>query len=95
MYPTILDLKTGERHLCKDRPWDCSVFWWTDGNGACDCNRALAIKKRTEWPEYAKQFSEGICLGCKRFLIVDVHGDLEGQSKESIIAEANAGYISQ
>lgn len=23
---------------------DCPEFWWTEGNGGCDCNRALFFK---------------------------------------------------
>lgn len=29
-----------ETHLTD---WDGTEFWWTDGNGACDCNRETAF----------------------------------------------------
>lgn len=30
----------GETHLTD---WDATEFWWSDGNGACDCNRETAF----------------------------------------------------
>lgn len=37
--PTFKDLVTGETHRATDEP-DWGIFWWTEGNGSCDCNRA-------------------------------------------------------
>lgn len=34
----FLDTKTGET-AWSDYPF--SVWWWSEGNGACDCNRAI------------------------------------------------------
>jgi len=38
----MTDVKTGESKLIKfDLDWnDGSKFWWSEGNFACDCNRA-------------------------------------------------------
>lgn len=35
--------ETNEVVFCpQDIKWhDCSLFWWTEGNGGCDCNRVL------------------------------------------------------
>jgi hypothetical protein len=39
-----LDTVTGERAVVREQGHDdegiFSDFWWSDGNGACDCNRA-------------------------------------------------------
>ena len=29
----------------KDGPWELSVYWWEEGGGSCDCNRALAFSR--------------------------------------------------
>lgn len=41
MHTTLLDTITGQQIEAPD--WSSCVFWWTEGNGACDCNRALAM----------------------------------------------------
>jgi len=75
-----------------------SVYWWTEGNGSCDCNRAIALNKHTEM--YYRQRAQNpelkpwqqVCLGCNRFIAIDVKGDLEGYTKEEIIAAMNSEY---
>lgn len=89
MYPTLLDTKTGKTVTAKDM--DSSLFWWIDGNGSCDCNRAIAFGDDVE-EEMTAGFGEGCCFGCSRIIAVDVHGDLEGVSKEQIIKEMNDEY---
>jgi len=42
---TIRDNTTGETRVC---PMECewhehSVFWWTEGNFSCDCNRRIVF----------------------------------------------------
>lgn len=42
------DLKTGEikSYIDKNKDWegeDGLEFWWTEGNGSCDCNRGLMV----------------------------------------------------
>lgn len=69
MIPTFLDLRTGKTA----KGDDMSVFWWTEGNGACDCNRLLAFGLR-----HLDVGEVGFCLGWKRFIAIDVEGDLEG-----------------
>lgn len=35
MIPTFFDLRTGKTA----KGDNMSFFWWTEGNGSCDCNR--------------------------------------------------------
>lgn len=92
--PTLKDLITG---IVK-KAYDASVFWWTEGNGSCDCNRSIVFGKheemtaaqRVEHPELERH--QGYCFGCKRFIAIDVDGDLEGLSKEKALQELNRGY---
>jgi hypothetical protein len=89
MYPTLLDTKTGKKVDAKE--FDSSFFWWADGNGSCDCNRAIAMGDDVD-DEMTSQFGEGVCFGCTRIIAVDVHGDLEGLSKAEVLAEMNSEY---
>ena len=99
MKVTLLDTKTGERRDCSD--WhdgaEFGVYWWSEGNGSCDCNRALAFDL-TEDEDYQEEqrlalgLERNTCLGAERWLIVDVHGDLEGQTRDQVLAEANGDY---
>jgi hypothetical protein len=90
MYVTVLDTQTGET---KESTYDATLFWWSDGNGGCDCNRGLL------WGEEltAKQHKltgvpEGHCLGSKRFLVVSAKGDLEGLTVKEAVAVINGDY---
>lgn len=87
MYPTIIDVQTQERKVLADH--DAPVFWWTEGNGACDCNRALAMGHEELENKVGDQ---DVCLGRSRFIAVDVHGDLEGRDKADILRQLNDGY---
>jgi hypothetical protein len=90
MIPTFLDLRTGNTA----KGSDMSVFWWTEGNGACDCNRAIAfgVGVGSVAEELAAQHP-GICYGCKRFVAIDVEGSLEdAPSKEHVLACMNSEY---
>lgn len=50
----------GKEYLIEDSDftfvfWDSEIddwnwYWWTDGNGACDCNRSLEINRH--FPEF-------------------------------------------
>lgn len=62
----ILDIRTGNT-LVDDR---FSHYWWYEGNGSCDCNRSLFMKQAgIDVPPYEEY--EGICSGCRYFLIVE------------------------
>lgn len=58
---TILDIKTGQTKECHG--W--TELWWTEGNGSCDCNRAIFM---------GHHHLGGVCLGCNRYLIIKVNG---------------------
>jgi hypothetical protein len=67
----VLDTKSGQ--TITDRRFD--EWWWAEGNGSCDCNRATLFG--LEHPD------DGCCLGCKRFLIVSVDGKPSGPDLNS------------
>lgn len=96
MIPTFFDLRTGK---AAKSPFDNSEFWWTEGNGACDCNRhqgfpgvgeEMDAKQHAEKPELLPH--QSWCFGCKRFIAIDIEGDLEGHTKERLLVWMNAGY---
>ena len=91
MKVTLLDTKTGRRHYCDK--WDFPVRWWTAGNGSCDCNRAIASGGRDleDAQRKALGIAWGLCIGAKRWLIVDVT-DTEGETREQVLADANSDY---
>lgn len=43
---TIRDAKTGETRVCRmdDLEWN-GLFWWKEGNAACDCNRGMFFEQ--------------------------------------------------
>lgn len=94
IYPTLLDTETGEtRGASQFKGW----FWWAEGNGSCDCNRAIIFDKEDEMearfpPPDGVPDDCGVCFGCTRFIAVDVHGDLEGMSKAQILEDMNSEY---
>ena len=69
---TILDTATGE--LVEDSKW--TYFWWSEGNGACDCNRELLFDRPFD--------VNANCLGCKRYLII--------KTSEGSLLDLNDGY---
>jgi len=60
---TVLDTVTGRTATDSN----CCKWWWTDGNGSCDCNREALFDEDTP--------CDG-CLGCHRYLIVAASGGL-------------------
>jgi hypothetical protein len=55
----IVRVADGEERVYKDTsPWvppdetgSGSIWWWTEGNGGCDCNRALFFARAGSEPE--------------------------------------------
>jgi hypothetical protein len=94
MIPTFLDLRTGKTA----KGCEASHYWWTEGNGSCDCSRAIAFDLHAE----DLGLKEGVCFGCRRFIAIDVEGDLrsydyEGNdpqpnTKEQVLAAMNSEY---
>lgn len=42
----IRNNETREIRMCvQDLDWNDDVFWWTEGNMSCDCNRALTFAR--------------------------------------------------
>jgi hypothetical protein len=92
MYPTFLDIDTGREFNAKQ--FDLPVHWWTEGNGSCDCNRAIAAGD-SAYEELEALHGPHACFGMRRFLAIDVHGDLEGYSKEDVINMMNEEYATK
>ena len=92
MIPTILDTATGEKRKGEDR----SAYFWAEGNGSCDCDRATYFGEEIEDELDNKMMAENpslktwqsVCYGCERFLIISVDGDTE----QYAIGEFNSGY---
>lgn len=74
---TLLDTVTMQR-VVRD---DWTHWWWSEGNGSCDCNRSIAFD--VEDPNEDENGCS-FCMGCKRFLIVE--------TSTNDIAEFNHGY---
>lgn len=62
----VRDTWTGD--VATDDRWD--ALWWMEGNGSCDCNRALLFGH--------PNVREGYCDGCVRYWIVSVTPMPEG-----------------
>ena len=100
MIPTFLDLRTGKTA----QGHDMSVFWWAEGNGACDCNRACAFpdaaaemreQQHRDKPELKAH--QGLCYGYKRFIAIDVEGggwreNSDGLTTEQVLIAMNSEY---
>ena len=56
---TLLDTQTGERADADHG----SLWYWTEGNGSCDCNRELVFGHG--------DVGSSTCLGGRRYLVVD------------------------
>jgi hypothetical protein len=87
---------TGKTHVAED---GFSVFWWTEGNGSCDCNRAIHFEGVDDEMNAQQHIDkpglephQSLCYGCKRFIAIDVGGALEGLSKQQILSEMNSEY---
>lgn len=99
MIPTFLDLKTGKTAKGDDQ----SFYWWTEGNGSCDCSRVIAFEEKDVEEIYTSGGYQDTCLGCRRFLAIDVEGELnsydhEGKNpqpvtKEPVLKAMNSEYL--
>lgn len=77
---TFIDRETGAMATSTE---PMSEFWWTEGNGSCDCNRAYVFGVEDD------------VMKCqsKRFLAVDVEGDLGEMTKVEMLAAMNGDYV--
>jgi len=79
---TILDTEDGQtvEHSGMD------YFWWTEGNGSCDCNREIFSGKLDE------ENDTNMCKNCERFLIVGVKNLPEEYDEGVAVREMNDEY---
>lgn len=95
--PTFFDLRTGKT---AKSTFDNSEYWWTEGNGSCDCNRMRAfgdaLLEQLECEQHKAKPEllpwQSVCFGCKRFIAIDIEGDLEGFTKEQLLVAMNSEY---
>lgn len=66
---TIFDRETNWTHLYTGEYCNQEEYWWKEGNGSCDCNRAIFAGVETS------VLGSSICKGCKRFIITRVDGE--------------------
>ena len=101
MIPTLFDLRTGKTAKGDDQ----SVYWWTEGNGSCDCNRMIHFDEATQEEMHTAQAlahqelqpHQSVCFGCKRFIAIDVEEtdtdrNEEAHTKEQVLVAMNAEY---
>lgn len=82
----IVDTQTGERRRSfQNVDWgddEGSLFWWTEGNMSCDCNRGDAFKREREEPD-----KESTCnVGPNRYRVT--HAELSDGRRVVIDGEA-------
>lgn len=98
MWVTLMDYETGEVKDIPNEDW--SAFWWTEENGSCDCNRSSMfdedIASAMEDAQAAEHSElkpwQAYCHGVHRFIVVDIHGDFEGESYDKLLARMNSDY---
>lgn len=89
-YPKFIDTKTGVTRMAN---YPFSLYWWSYGNGSCDCNRAPLFDMEDDL-QMDLGTDDNTCFGCTRFIAIDVFGDLEGMSKQEALAAINDEYPS-
>jgi hypothetical protein len=82
LVPTLRDLETGETAKAEH---DASLYWWSEGNGGCDCNRSGAFGGDDN-------DDEAVCCGSHRYIVIDVEGDITDEEKPAAIARMNESY---
>lgn len=87
MQVTLLDTETGKTKVISDP--ELSYWYWSEGNGSCDCNRAMFLGIDKEIGETAKP---GCCYGSTRVLVVDVTGYIEGATRMEALRDFNSDY---
>lgn len=90
MHVTLLDTSTGETRESSFS--DRSPQWWIEGGGSCDCNREIAMYGLRYDSSELNRRTLNRCVGCSRYLVVDIGGDLEGYSRKEIFEEINSDY---
>jgi hypothetical protein len=81
--PMFLDIVTGKTVAVDQYMSGFDLWWWSEGNGSCDCNRELLFKPDAE--------CDGVCLGAHRYVAVDV--DIaDADAKADAIELMNSSY---
>ena len=97
MNVTILDTVTDQKaESYQTRFKDCDAWWWTEGNGGCDCNRAMMFPDEIDDAMDAQMRKENpgledhqsYCYGEKRFIVISVEPMPEGYT----LLDFNDGY---
>lgn len=83
--PTFLDLVTGRTVTADEHMSGFTLYWWADGNGSCDCNRAIL---------FDDEGSDGVCCGSKRYVAVDVDID-DADEKADALDWMNSSYADE
>jgi hypothetical protein len=86
MKVTILDTQTGKTVTCENR----DLYYWQDGDGSCDCNRALAFSQMIfNEQQNSMGLLDGICLGTTRFLITNPVTGMNSDYPSSLLDSMN------
>lgn len=94
LVPTFRDLVSGKTAKAQHA---ASLFWWSEGNGGCDCNRESAFPFDEGHEGDDENDGSGgarFCVGSQRYVVIDVEGDIAEHEKAEAIAEMNEGYAS-
>jgi hypothetical protein len=83
MIVTFLDITTGKT---ADSDFDFSIWWWSAGNGGCDCNRSHAFNL---YSDLENQYGPNTCFGNKRFYAIDIKDNPNGTSVNEAIKNYN------
>jgi len=97
MNVTVLDTKTNKTVSSEQTQFkNMDIWFWTEGNGGCDCNRAKMFgdevnaemdeQMRKDHPELKEW--QSYCYGEKRFKIIKVEPMPEGYTLDDF----NDGY---
>ena len=75
MICVLFDIETGKKSLYEGG----DLFWWSEGNGSCDCNRALAFENVEE--ELDKKYGKDTCYGSHRIIAIDIIGNYSNKTE--------------
>ena len=64
--------------------FNINEFWWSEGNGSCDCNREIVFGHDAS--------DTGVCLGNKRYIAVDITGEITNVEKNRLLSLFNQDY---
>ncbi len=93
----VVDTTSGLKVESRDTLFrDQDIWWWTEGNGSCDCNRAkmfpeeidveMDAKMRKDHPELKEH--QSYCYGEERFVVIAVNPMPRGYNLDDF----NDGY---